>query len=196
VDGAKRMQRLINDLLEFSRVGRLTGPQVDVDMQGCLTAARGNLETAIEESGAKITHDPMPVVRGEAQLLTQVLQNVLGNAIKFRSDAAPEIHLGVRRDGEFWQFSCADNGIGIAPEYAERVFLIFQRLHPKEVYSGTGIGLAMSKKIVEYHGGRIWVQEHEGPGTILCWTLPVPAVVAALPAAGAAGSAEPAGVSS
>ncbi len=180
VDGAKRMQRLINDLLEFSRVGRLTGPQVDVDMQQCLDAAMGNLETAREESGAEITWEPMPVVRGEAQLLTQVLQNVLGNAIKFRSEAAPKIHLTVRRDGEFWQFGCADNGIGIAPEYAERVFLIFQRLHPKEVYSGTGIGLAMSKKIVEYHGGRIWVQEHEGPGTILCWTLPVAATTAAL----------------
>jgi signal transduction histidine kinase len=193
VDGAKRMQRLINDLLEFSRVGRLTTPQSDISLQACLDSAMGNLETAREEAGAEITWDPLPVVRGEAALLTQLLQNVLGNAIKFRSEAPPKIHLGVRREGEFWQFSCADNGIGIAPEYAERVFLIFQRLHPKEEYSGTGIGLAMSKKIVEYHGGRIWIQEHEGPGTLLCWTLPVPVTPTVLPEAGAV---QPAGAAS
>jgi signal transduction histidine kinase len=183
VDGAKRMQQLINDLLEFSRVGRLSVPRVEVDLMACLRRALGNLETAREESGAQVTWDELPTVLGEAPLLTQLLQNLIGNAIKFHSDAPPRIHLGVRRDGDFWEFACSDNGIGIEPEYADRVFLIFQRLHAKEVYSGTGIGLAMCKKIVEHHGGRIWVADRTGldqagpdstgSGTTVCWTLPV-----------------------
>jgi signal transduction histidine kinase len=182
VDGAQRMQQLINDLLEYSRVGRLTTPQVDVDLMGILRVALGNLETAIEESGAEVTWDDLPTVRGEAPLLTQVLQNVISNAIKFRSEAAPRIHIGVRREGEFWEFWCSDNGIGIEPQYAERVFQIFQRLHAKEVYSGTGIGLAIGKKIVEYHGGRIWIDpagqadptgQTGQAGATVRWTLPV-----------------------
>lgn len=173
VDGAKRMQQLINDLLEFSRVGRLTTPQTDVDLNACLRVALGNLETAIEESGATVTADELPTVRGEAPLLTQLLQNVIGNAVKFRSEAPPQIHLGVLREGDHWEFWCRDNGIGIAPEYADRVFLIFQRLHPKEEYSGTGIGLAMGKKIVEYHGGRIWIDPQSQGGATVRWTLPV-----------------------
>jgi signal transduction histidine kinase len=179
VDGAKRMQQLINDLLEFSRVGRLSTPRVDVDLRSCLRHALSNLETAREESGAEVTSDELPMVLGEGPLLTQLLQNLIGNAIKFHSDQPPRIHLGVRRDGEFWDFSCSDNGIGIEPEYADRVFLIFQRLHPKEVYSGTGIGLAMCKKIVEHHGGRIWIEEKAGPGTTVRWTLPVAPVTPA-----------------
>jgi signal transduction histidine kinase len=171
VDGAKRMQQLINDLLEFSRVGRLSTPSVDVELMDCLHNALANLEAAREESGAEVTWDELPRVRAEAPLLTQLLQNLIGNAIKFRSEAPPRIHLGVRREGDYWQFSCSDNGIGIEPEYAERVFLIFQRLHPKEEYSGTGIGLAMCKKIVEHLGGRIWL-EPTTPGANLCWTLP------------------------
>lgn len=173
VDGAKRMQQLINDLLEFSRVGRLSTPPVAVQLMACLRQALGNLETAREESGAEVTWDELPMVLGEPPLLTQLLQNLIGNAIKFHSDAPPKIHLGVRRDGDFWELSCSDNGIGIEPEYADRVFLIFQRLHPKEVYTGTGIGLAMGKKIVEYHGGRIWIDVGpEGTGTTVRWTLP------------------------
>jgi signal transduction histidine kinase len=207
VDGAKRMQQLINDLLEFSRVGRVSTPRVDVDLMDCLRNALFSLETAREESGAQITWDELPTVHGEAPLLTQLLQNLLGNAIKFHSQEPPRIRLGVVQSGDFWEFSCTDNGIGIEPEYADRVFLIFQRLHPKEVYSGTGIGLAMCKKIVEYHGGRIWVEESPStPGTTMRWTLPVisttgvtaetttetptgtadPAAVDALPAVGSA----------
>jgi len=177
VDGAKRMQQLINDLLEFSRVGRLTKPRTDVDLMDCLRNGLFNLQTAREESGAEVTWDELPHVLGEAPLLTQLLQNLIGNAIKFHSDEPPRIHIGVRRDGDDWEFWCADNGIGIEPEYADRVFLIFQRLHAKETYSGTGIGLAMCKKIVEHHGGRIWVDEPahgaSPSGTTVRFTLPV-----------------------
>jgi signal transduction histidine kinase len=174
VDGAKRMQQLINDLLEFSRVGRLATPQTDVDLMDCLRNGLFNLQTAREESGAEVTWDGLPHVLGEAPLLTQLLQNLIGNAIKFHSDQPPRVHLGVRRDGDMWEFWCSDNGIGIEAEYAERVFLIFQRLHAKESYTGTGIGLAMCKKIVEHHGGRIWVdQSTAGAGATVRFTLPV-----------------------
>jgi light-regulated signal transduction histidine kinase (bacteriophytochrome) len=182
VDGAKRMQQLINDLLEFSRVGRLNTPRIDVDLMACLNNALFSLQGAIEESGAQVTSDELPHVLGESPLLTQLLQNLIGNGIKFHSDQPPRIHLGVREDGAFWEFWCTDNGIGIEAEYAERVFLIFQRLHAKESYSGTGIGLAMCKKIVEHHGGRIWVDEPvagaEQTGTTVRFTLPMAPVSA------------------
>jgi signal transduction histidine kinase len=175
VDGAKRMQRLINDLLDFSRVGRLTAPQTDVDLGDCLDRALQDLESAIEESGAQVTSDELPVVRGEGPLLAQVMLNLVGNAIKFRSEEPPRVHIGARRDGEEYEISVADNGIGIDARYAERVFVLFQRLHPKDVYSGTGIGLSLSKKIIEYHGGRIWLHTaEEGRGTTIKFRLPVP----------------------
>jgi light-regulated signal transduction histidine kinase (bacteriophytochrome) len=173
VDGAKRMQRLINDLLEFSRVGRLVSEVSDVDLEECLGLALANLEALREEADAQITWDQLPHVRGEAPLLTQVLQNLIGNALKFQAEGRRSaIHVGAVRKGADWEFSCADNGIGIEPEYADRVFVIFQRLHPKDVYGGTGIGLAMCKKIVEYHGGRIWVDTEVSEGTTIRWTLP------------------------
>jgi signal transduction histidine kinase len=174
VDGAKRMQQLINDLLDFSRVGRLSTPRIDVDLNDCLRNAMFNLQASREDSGAEVTGDELPHVLGEAPLLTQLLQNLIGNAIKFHSDQPPRIHLGVTQQGDDWEFSCTDNGIGIEPEYADRVFLIFQRLHAKETYGGTGIGLAMCKKIVEHHGGRIWVEESvPGAGATVRFTLPV-----------------------
>ena len=173
VDGAKRMQLLINDLLAFSRVGRVTSPQTDVDMDNCLRSALRALDTLIEESDAEVTADPLPTVHGEESLLTLLLQNLIGNAVKFRADAPPRARISVRRDGDVWEFACSDNGIGIEHQYAERVFVIFQRLHPKERYEGTGIGLAMCKKIVEYHGGRIWVDPDSSHGTTMRWTLPV-----------------------
>jgi signal transduction histidine kinase len=173
VDGAKRMQLLINDLLAFSRVGRVTSSQTDVDMDDCLRSALRSLETLIEESAADVSAEPLPTVHGEAGLLTLLLQNLIGNAVKFRGEADPRVRLTVRRNGEEWEFACSDNGIGIEQQYAERVFVIFQRLHPKERYEGTGIGLAMCKKIVEYHGGRIWVDSDGDFGTTIRWTLPV-----------------------
>lgn len=173
VDGAKRMQQLIQDLLGFSRVGRLGGELADVPLDEALASALDNLDNLVEETAAVVTHDGLPVVRGERPLLVQLLQNLVGNAIKFRDpDRTPEVRITARRVGDSWELECRDNGIGIDPQYAERVFVIFQRLHPKDVYEGTGIGLALCKKIVEYHGGRIWLGDADGPGTSICWTLP------------------------
>jgi light-regulated signal transduction histidine kinase (bacteriophytochrome) len=160
--------------LEFSRVGRITSPATDVSLGACLDRALRDLETAIDESGAVVTRDELPVVRGESPLLTQLMVNLVGNAVKFRGEEPPRIHIGARRDGGMWEMWCSDNGIGIEPQYAERVFAVFQRLHPKDVYAGTGIGLALCKKIVEFHGGRIWVDTDVPQGTAVCWTLPVP----------------------
>ncbi|MEV8630138.1 ATP-binding protein [Streptosporangium sp. NPDC051023] len=175
VDGAKRMQLLINDLLDFSRVGRTGGEPAPVDANVPLRTALDNLAAPIEESGATVTSDELPTVRGNRPQLTQLFQNLIGNAVKFRSQEPPEIHIGVRRDGDVWEFSCSDNGIGIESKYTDRIFLIFQRLHGRDVYAGTGIGLALCKKIVEYHGGRIWVESEapDKPGTTFRWTLPI-----------------------
>ena len=173
VDGAKRMQQLIQDLLGFSRVGRVGGEVSDVDLAVALSAALENLSESVAESGAVVTHDELPVVRGERPLLTQLFQNLVGNAIKFRDPSRPPtVHLSARRVGDSWELECRDNGIGIDPQYAERVFVIFQRLHAKDVYEGTGIGLSLCKKIVEFHGGRIWIEQPEGVGTSIRWTLP------------------------
>jgi signal transduction histidine kinase len=173
VDGARRMQQLINDLLDFSRVGRRNSPAAEVDTAVCLRMAMANVETARIESRTTIDVQELPVLMGEAPLLTQLFQNLISNAIKFRTQDAPHIVIGARRVGHDWEFWCRDNGIGIPNEYADRVFLIFQRLHAKEVYEGTGIGLAMCRKIVEYHGGRIWVDADDSAvGTTIRWTLP------------------------
>ena len=178
VDGAKRMQLLINDLLAFSRVGRLGSGFTDVPLDDALADALRNLATAVEESSATVTADPLPVVRGERGLLVQLLQNVVGNAVNFRGDSPPEVSIAVRRVGDRWEFACRDNGIGVEPQYAERIFVIFQRLHPKTDYEGTGIGLALCKKIVEHHSGDIWLDaDDDGYGTTVRWTLPVEAAV-------------------
>ncbi|QCB93906.1 sensor histidine kinase [Cellulomonas shaoxiangyii] len=176
VDGAKRMQRLIQDLLGFSRVGRLGGEVVDVDLGKALERAVDQLDERIEDAGAVVTHDDLPVVRGEEPLLVQLFQNLVGNAVKFRHpDRVPSVHVSARRVEDSWEIECRDNGIGIDPQYAERVFVIFQRLHAKDVYEGTGIGLALCKKIVEFHGGRIWIPETAGEGTTIRLTLPAAA---------------------
>jgi signal transduction histidine kinase len=173
VDGAKRMQVLINDLLAFSRVGRLTREHVEIGADELVDQALANLSLAIEESGATVTvAKDMPRVLVDAPLMVGVFQNLIGNAIKFRADRPLEITVSVADDGEDWEFSVADNGIGIEPEYAERIFVIFQRLHPKDAYPGTGIGLAMTRKIVEYHGGRIWLDISVDSGTVFRFTLP------------------------
>ncbi|MFI2752665.1 ATP-binding protein [Cellulomonas sp. P22] len=173
VDGAKRMQQLIQDLLGFSRVGRLGGEETDVDLTKVLAEAVENLGEAVAESGAVVTSDALPQVRGERSLLVQLLQNLVGNAVKFRDpEREPRVHVTARRVEGSWELECTDNGIGIDPQYAERVFVIFQRLHAKDVYEGTGIGLALCKKIVEYHGGRIWIDPSATQGTSIRWTLP------------------------
>ncbi|MGB2711008.1 MAG: ATP-binding protein, partial [Conexibacter sp.] len=172
VDGAKRMQQLINDLLTFSRVGQTPVVREVVELDDVVQQALTSLATAIEESGAEIVAAPLPQVRGEPALLAAVFQNLVGNALKFRGAGRPRVELSAARaDGE-WVIACTDDGIGIEPEYAERIFMIFQRLHPKERYAGTGIGLAMCRKIVEYHGGRIWLDTTATDRTTFRFALP------------------------
>lgn len=172
-DGAARMQVLINDLLAFSRVGRSTAGFDDVDLGDALAAAVAALATAIEESGATLVVPELPVVRGDRTLLVALWQNLLGNAIKFRAEAPPRVEVTCEAGAGSWELAVTDNGIGIEPRFAERVFVIFQRLHAKDRYGGTGIGLALCKKIVEHHGGSIWVDtDHPGPGTRIRLSLP------------------------
>ncbi|WP_193581923.1 sensor histidine kinase [Streptomyces mobaraensis] len=173
VDGANRMQVLINDLLAFSRVGRVHNDHDTVDLEAVLEATLDTLSVPVEESGAEITHDPLPTVVGDRTQLGMLWQNLVSNAVKFRApDRRPAVHVSAERDGDVWRFAVTDNGIGIGPEYTEKVFALFQRLHTREAYPGTGIGLAMCRKIVEFHGGTIAVDpEHEG-GARVVFTLP------------------------
>jgi light-regulated signal transduction histidine kinase (bacteriophytochrome) len=173
VDGAIRMQTLINDLLNFSRVNTRGQALVSVDCNSVLELAIANLKIAIEESGAIITHDPLPEVKADASQLNQVFQNLISNAIKFRREIPLQIHIGVERKSENeWLFSVRDNGIGIEKQYSDRIFIIFQRLHGRSKYQGTGIGLAICKKIIERHGGSIWVESELNKGSIFYFTIP------------------------
>ncbi|MFJ4437599.1 ATP-binding protein [Streptomyces sp. NPDC088923] len=200
VDGANRMQVLINDLLAFSRIGRLTDKHEPVDLDALVGRTLDTLGMAIDEAGARVTRDALPAVTGDPTQLGMLWQNLLSNAVKFRSpDRTPEIRVGVAPEGDAWRFTVADNGIGIEPEYAERVFVIFQRLHTKDTYPGSGIGLAICKKVVEYHGGTIALAPAEGPGTRITFTLPRRAVdgtdaaaAEAVPGAAVPGPARPA----
>ncbi|HTA08385.1 MAG TPA: ATP-binding protein [Streptosporangiaceae bacterium] len=174
VDGAKRMQALIDDLLAFSRVGRIEREAALVSAGSALSQARVNLATEIRKSAAVIETAELPSVRAEFSLLTSLFQNLISNAIKFRGDRSPVITISVaRQDDGFWLFSIADNGIGIESEYADRIFVIFQRLHDRATYAGTGIGLAMCRKIVEHYGGKIWLDTAYQDGARFCFTLPV-----------------------
>jgi len=173
VSGATRMQTLIQDLLAFSRIGSKQGPTNEVAMEHALSEAMRSLETAIAQSNAQMTHDLLPTVNGHGTQITQLLQNLLANAIKFRGDKPAVVHVGARQEGAQWVFSVADQGIGIEPQYFERVFELFKRLHTREEYAGTGIGLALCKKIVERHRGRIWVASEPGQGTTFYFTLSV-----------------------
>jgi light-regulated signal transduction histidine kinase (bacteriophytochrome) len=172
VDGATRMQQLIQDLLMYSRLGASPGLFRDASSESALGKALDNLRAAIGESGAVVTHDPLPMVHADEAQIVQLFQNLIGNAIKYHSAGAPEIHVSASRDGpRYWRFSVTDNGIGIKPEYFERIFGMFQRLHRREEFAGTGIGLAICKKIVERHGGRISVQSEPGLGSTFQFAL-------------------------
>jgi signal transduction histidine kinase len=173
VDGAHRMQRLINDLLAFSRIGRLNTGFGPVDLDRVTADATNQLEAERDRTGAEVTWADLPVVWGEEPLLLALISNLIVNSIKFhRPDEPPRVHLSGRRSDDQWEVSCRDNGIGISAEFSEKVFVIFQRLHPKLAYPGTGIGLAISKKIVEYHGGQIWVDQEYRDGALIRFTLP------------------------
>jgi signal transduction histidine kinase len=174
VDGAQRMQRLINDLLAFSRIGRLTTGFAKVDLNSVIAEVASQSDGAREYAGGELTWEDLPTVLGEEPLLTNLFANLVSNSLKFRRPTvAPKIHVSARRVGDEWEISCADNGIGIEPEFADKIFVIFQRLHSKDAYPGTGIGLAIVKKIVEYHGGRVWVEPDVAAGTVIRFTLPV-----------------------
>lgn len=173
VDGAHRMQQLIDALLQYSRAGTPGGAFERVAMDTVLADVLKNLEALIDEQAATVTHDPLPEVTGDRVQLTQLLQNLVANGIKFRrGDEAPRVHVGVEPGPAGPVFRVEDNGIGIEPQFAERVFEIFQRLHPRERYPGTGIGLALSRKIVLRHGGTIWVEPRAPqPGSVFKFTL-------------------------
>jgi PAS domain S-box-containing protein len=173
VDGARRMRTLIDDLLTFSRVTTRGGQVEATRSEEVLEEALAALHLAIQEAGATVTHGALPTVRADATQLAQVFQNLVGNAVKFHGAEPPRVHVEARREGEHWLFSVRDNGIGIAAEFRDRIFLIFQRLHTRREYPGTGIGLALCKKIVERHGGRLWVESEPGRGSTFFFTLPV-----------------------
>jgi light-regulated signal transduction histidine kinase (bacteriophytochrome) len=173
VDGAKRMQGLIDDLLSYSRVGTQGKEFALVDCEGVLARTLVSLQVAVEESSARVTREPLPTVTGDETQLGQLFLNLVGNAIKYRDGSkAPEVHISCRQKGADWLFAIKDNGIGIDPQHRDRLFVIFQRLHTREEYPGSGIGLAICKKIVERHGGRIWVESELGKGATFYFTMP------------------------
>jgi light-regulated signal transduction histidine kinase (bacteriophytochrome) len=172
VEGAIRMQRLVNDLMTYSRVSTHGNPIKTVDSHFILGEAIVNLAAMIEESKAIITNEELPMVRADASQLMQMFLNLLANAIKFRGENFPHIHVSARDEEREWVFSVRDNGIGIERRYADRVFVIFQRLHTRQEYPGTGIGLAVCKRIAERHGGKIWLESEPGKGSTFFFTVP------------------------
>jgi signal transduction histidine kinase len=171
-DGAERMERLINGPLDYSRVGTKGGDFVLVDLNAVLGDALRNLAASLKAAQAQVTHDSLPSLRADATQMTQLFQNLIGNAIKFRGEEPPQIHVGVRREPERWVLSVRDKGIGIEPQHFERIFQLFQRLHTRKAYPGTGIGLAICKRIVERHGGAIEVESQPGQGSTFFFSIP------------------------
>ncbi len=172
VDGTRRMETLIKNLLAYSRVTTRGTELVPTDAGAALRQALDNLHATIQDAGAEITYGELPTVRADGTQLAQLFQNLIGNALKFHGGAPPKIHVDASRQGDHWLFSVRDNGIGIAPEFQDRIFLIFERLHSRQKYPGTGVGLAICKRIVDRHGGRIWVESKPGQGATFSFTLP------------------------
>lgn len=173
VDGCNRMQQLIKDLLAYSRSGAGIGVLHQISGETALDQALANLQVAIEESGAVVTHDALPVIMTDETQLVQVFQNLVGNAIKYRSAEVPQVNVSAKKNGDSeWIFSVRDNGLGIDPKYFEKIFVLFQRLHGQSEFEGTGIGLAMCKKIVDRLGGRVWVDSEPAKGSTFFFALP------------------------
>jgi signal transduction histidine kinase len=173
VDGATRMKQMIADLLAYSRVGKNGKEIVAVACEAALGQACADLRACITEAAAEISHGPLPSVPGDFGQFTHLFQNLIGNAIKFRGQAPPRVHVSAERNDEEWVFSVRDNGIGLDLQFADRIFMVFQRLHGREDYPGTGIGLAIARKIVEHRGGRIWVESEPGNGATFRFTVPL-----------------------
>ena len=163
---------VIRDLLSYSRVTTQGKSLQPTDAKAACNTALGDLRKSIEDSRAAVSAGPLPTVLADEMQLTQLFQNLIGNAIKYRNERKPEIHVAAKPNGDQWIFSVQDNGIGIDPQYSERIFQMFQRLHTREEYSGTGIGLAICRKIVERHGGKIWVESQPGQGSTFLFTIP------------------------
>ncbi len=175
IEGSQRSQQLISDLLEYSHTRSRDVVYDKMESEEALKDALSNLKIAIEESGAKITHGPLPAVYGDKMRIIQLFQNLISNAIKFKSQSGvPKIHVACRETSDEYIFSVSDNGIGISPEYLDRIFIIFQRLHTRDEYPGTGIGLSICKKIVEKHGGRIWAESKPGAGSVFYFSIRKP----------------------
>jgi light-regulated signal transduction histidine kinase (bacteriophytochrome) len=166
------MHDLINDLLDYSRVSRNSDPMTTTDAGVVLGQVLVGLQKRIVAAGATVTHDTLPIILVDERQLAIIFQNLIENAIKFRNEHPPHVHISAMRIGREWRFSVVDNGIGIAPEYYDRIFVIFQRLHARDAYPGTGIGLSIVKRIIEGHGGRIWVESEQGQGSTFFFTLP------------------------
>ncbi len=172
VDGAERMKALINALLQYSRVGRASEAHEVVDLDRVLDGVLDNMKLRIQEVGGTVTRDPLPTVEGHRDQLAMVFQNLIANALKFRGEEPPRVEISSREEDDDWVVEVRDNGIGIDPEYFDRVFVIFQRLHTREEYGGTGIGLSLCKKVVERHGGRMWIESEGTSGSTFFFTLP------------------------
>jgi light-regulated signal transduction histidine kinase (bacteriophytochrome) len=172
VDGAERMKTLINDILAYSRITTRGREFANTDFNAVINQVIRDMEMIIDDNAAEIDCEALPTIPADNIQMCQLFQNLIGNAIKYRSNEAPKIHISARKQESEWVFSVADNGIGIEQEYLQRIFIIFQRLHARDEYHGTGIGLAVCKKIVERHGGRIWVESEPGKGSTFYFTLP------------------------
>jgi light-regulated signal transduction histidine kinase (bacteriophytochrome) len=173
VDGTQRMKRLIEDLLLYSRAGNGSSSMKEFCGEAALQEAMNNLSVRMQETGASVTHDPLPTIVGCQAQVMQILQNLIGNALKYRGDRVPAIHVSAQKGEQEWIFSVADNGIGIDARYFDRIFQIFQRLHGREEYEGTGIGLAICQRILHQQGGRIWVESVLGTGSAFHFSLPM-----------------------
>ena len=173
MEGAQRIQKLIDDLMSYTKLGAQSKSLQKVDLNAIFQESMFNLQMAAEEKKAEITCDSLPVVEADPTQMVLLFQNLLGNAIKFNGKENPKVKLTVGREGGFWLFNVWDNGIGIDPQYFEKIFVVFQRLHSRSEYPGTGIGLALCKKIVELHGGKIWVESEPGKGSVFHFTIPI-----------------------